>query len=114
VSTNTLPVVLQNGSMLDSYKQIMDLLSKAYWEASDMASKDLIYGVEQAIGEIITDLDQKDIALLTQQYIALKPKIDATNAALDEIKKKVNQITKNIGTASMLVAGITKVLSMIP
>jgi len=114
VSSNTLPSILQNGNLLNSYKQVLDLLSSAYWEASDLASKDLIYGVQQAISEIITALDEEDIAALTQQYIALKPKIDATNKALGQIKTEVDKITKNIGTASTLVAGITKILSMFP
>jgi len=33
---------------------------------------------------------------------------------LEKIKDQVNQITKNIGTASMLVNGITKILAMFP
>lgn len=114
VSTNALPAILQNGNLLDCYKKLLDSLSSAYWEASDMASKDQIYGAQQAVSQIITALDIEDVAELTQQYVALKPKIDATNAALAEIKAQVNQITKNIGTASTLVAGITKLLSLFP
>jgi hypothetical protein len=114
VASNALPTILQNGSLIASYKQVLDLLSSAYWEASDMPSKDLIYGVEQSIGEIITALDTEQVASLTEQFVALKPKIDATNVALGKIKADVDKITKNIGTASMLVAGITKVLGMIP
>ncbi|KAA6459733.1 hypothetical protein DYQ86_16615 [Acidobacteria bacterium AB60] len=112
MSANTLPAILQNGNLLDGYKQLLDSLSRAYWEAGDMASKDRIYGAQQAVSELITALDQDDVALLTQQYIAMKPQIDATNAALAKIREDVNQITKNIGTASMLAAGITKVLGM--
>jgi hypothetical protein len=114
VSTNTLPANLQNGNVLDCYRKLLDTLSSAYWEACDMPSKDQIYGAQQAVSQIITALDTQDIAQLTQQYIAMKPKIDATNAALGKIKDAVNQITKNIGTASTLVAGITKVLSLFP
>ena len=88
-----------------------DLLKSAYWESSDLDSKDLIYGTQQAIGDIITALDEADIAALTQQFVTLKPKIDATNKALAQIKDEVNQITKNIGTASTLIASITKLLS---
>ena len=112
MASNTLPTILQNRDLIASYKEILDLLSDAYWEASDMASKDLIYGVEESIGEIVTELDKQQIANVTEQFVALKPKIDATNAALADIKTKVNQITKNIGTASMLVSGITKILGM--
>ncbi len=111
VASNSLPSALQTSDLIASYKQVLDLLSNAYWEASTIEDKDLIYGVEQSIGEIITTLDEQQVASLTDQYIALKPQIDATNVALGKIKDEVNKITKNIGTASTLVAGITKILS---
>ncbi len=114
MATTPLPANLQPRDLIASYQAILDALSKAYWEASDMQSKDLIYGVEQSIEDIITTLTTAQVETLTKQFIALKPKIDATNAALADIKAKVNQITKNIGTASMLVAGITKILTLFP
>ena len=114
MSTTPLPANLQPRDLIASYQAILDSLSKAYWEASDLPSKDLIYGVQQAISDIITTLTTAQVETLTKQFIALKPKIDATNVALAEIKTKVNQITKNIGTASMLVNGITKILAMFP
>ena len=114
MASNSLPSALQTSDLIASYKQVLDLLSRAYWEASTIEDKDLIYGVEQSIGEIITTLDEQQVASLTDQYIALKPKIDGTNVALGKIKDEVNQITKNIGTASTLVAGITKILSFFP
>jgi hypothetical protein len=114
VSTTPLPPNLQPRDLIASYQAILDALSKAYWEASDLPSKDLIYGVQQSISDIITTLTTAQVENITKQFIALKPKIDATNVALGEVKAKVNQITKNIGTASTLVAGITKILTLFP
>ena len=114
MSTPILSKILKNPDLAASYQEVYDLLKSAYWEATDVESKDLIYGAQQAIGEIITELDLQDIADNTAQFIALKPKIDATNTALATIKEKVDKITKNIATASMLAASITKVLSMFP
>lgn len=114
MATTPLPQNLQPRDLIASYQQILDALSKAYWEASDLPSKDLIYGVQQSISDIITTLTTAQVETLTRQFIALKPKIDATNAALAKIKDQVNQITKNIGTASTLVAGIAKILSLFP
>ena len=114
MSTTPLPQNLQPRDLIASYQMILDALSKAYWEATDMPSKDLIYGVEQSIGDIITTLTTAQVENVTRQFIALKPKIDATNAALQKIKDEVNQITKNIGTASTLVSGISKILSLFP
>jgi hypothetical protein len=114
VATTPLPANLQPRDLIASYQAILDALSSAYWEASDLASKDLIYGVEQSIGDIITTLTSAQVENLTKQFIALTPKITATNTALQKIKDQVNQITKNIGTASTLVAGISKILSLFP
>ena len=114
MSTNPLPANLQPRDLIASYQAILDALSDAYWQASDIPSKDLIYGVEQAIGDIITTLTTAQVENLTRQWIALTPKIAATNTALAQIKAQVDKITKNIGTASTLVSGITKILSLFP
>lgn len=114
MATNPLPANLQPRDLIASYQAILDALSSAYWEASDMQSKDLIYGVEQSIGDIITTLTTAQVENLTKQFVALTPKITATNTALQKIKDQVSQITKNIGTASTLVNGITKILSLFP
>lgn len=111
MATETLPPVLRSPDLAASYQTIYDLLKSAYWEASAVPDKDLIFGAMQEIGEIITVLDEDDIAALTAEYVALKPKIDATNVALGKIRDEVNNITKNIATASKLTAAITKVLS---
>ena len=114
MNTGITPDVLKNPDVAASYQVVYDFLSRAYWEASDIASKDLIYGVQQAIGEIITALDEADIDQLTQQFSTLKPKIEATNQSLAKIKDEIQQITKNISTASAIVSAITKVLSLLP
>jgi hypothetical protein len=112
--TGLTPDVLKNPDVAASYQNVYDLLTKAYWESSDMASKDLIYGVQQAIGEIITELDEADIDELTRQFAALEPKIEATNKSLAQIKEDIQKITKNISTATSIVSSITKVLSLLP
>jgi len=83
-------------------------------EASDIASKDLIHGAQEAIGEIITAIDEQGLAKNTQLFIAFKPKIDAVNKALQTIKDEINQITKNIATAATVVSAISKVLTLWP
>ncbi len=103
--------VLQNPDLAKSYQAVYDLLTQAYWEASDVNSKDLIYGVQKVLADIIDELDVDDVAALTQKWVALKPKIDTANQGLQKIKDEVNQITKNIGTAATMVSSITKVLS---
>lgn len=114
MSTDINSSILQTRNLVSSYQKVLDLLSDAYWEASDISSKDLIYGVEHAITEIITELNKQQIASITEQFIALKPKIDAVNKGLEEIKADINKITRNISTAGDIAGAIGQVLSMFP
>lgn len=114
MSTQVTPPILQNPDIAASYQAAYDSLGKAYWEASSIEAKDQIYGAQQAIGEIITALDEQDLAQLTAEFVALKPKIDATNKALQVIKDDINKITKNISTAGIVVSAISKVISLLP
>lgn len=114
MSTPTTPPILQNPDPGDTYQAAYDALGRAYWEASDIASKDLIHGAQEGIGEILTAIDEQDLANNTPAFIALKPKIDAVNTALQTIKDQINQITKNINTAATVISAVSKVLSLWP
>jgi hypothetical protein len=113
MSTPASPV-LQNPDPGATYQAAYDALGTAYWEASDINSKDLVHGAQQAIGEIITAINQQQLATNTALFIQLTPKIQATNAALAQIKASINTITKNIGTAATVISAISKVLSLYP
>ncbi len=87
---------LRNPDIAASYQAVFDILVQAYWQSSDIHSKDLIFTTQGAITEIITHLDRQDISQLTAQWVALKPKIDATNKALEKIKEQIADIPKKI------------------
>ncbi len=112
MSDTQIPAALKNPDIGDAYQEAYDALGRAYWEATDIESKDLIYGAQEAIGEIITSLDEEELATNTQEFIRIKPTIDGANTALKKIKDQIAQITRNIATASMVVAAASKVLSM--
>jgi len=113
MSTPASPV-LQNPDPGATYQAAYDALGKAYWEASDINSKDLVYGAQEAIGEIITAINQQQLATNTALFIQLTPKIKAINASLAQIKASITTITKNIGTAATVISAISKVLSLYP
>jgi hypothetical protein len=112
MSSTPLPSALQHPDLGDAYQDAFDALGRAYWDATDIESKDLIHGAQEAIGDIITAIDEDDLAHNTDVFNNLKPTIDATNAALKKIKDQITQITKNIGTASMVIGAVSKVLSL--
>jgi|SRR5271157_6096068 len=112
--STTLPSILQNPDTAASYQAVYDALGRAYWEASDINSKDLIHGAQEAIGDIITQLDEQGLADNTSLFIQLQPRINAVNATLKTIQDQIANITKNIGTAATVVSSISKVLSLFP
>jgi hypothetical protein len=113
MSTTPSPI-LQNPDAAATYQAVYDALGSAYWEASDINSKDLVYGAQQAIGEIITALDAQDLASNTNVFIQLQPKIAAVNATLQTIQAQITTITKNINTAATLIGVINKALALFP
>ncbi len=112
MSTAPVPPVLQNTDPATAYQATYDALGQAYWDASDLQSKDLIHGAMEAIGDIITAYDEEDLANNTALFLQLQPKIKAVNKALQQIKDEIAAITKNINTATTVVSAISKVLSL--
>jgi len=113
MSTDSSPI-LQNPDPGATYQAAYDALGKAYWDASDIQSKDLVHGAQQAIGDIITAIDEQQLATNTELFIQLTPKIKAINTALAQIQKDITTITKNIDTAATVISAVTKVMSLYP
>lgn len=114
MSTSPTPPLLENPDLADAYEKTYDALGDAYWHASDIQSKDLIHGTQMMIGNIITALDEQDLANNTTAFAALLPQMKAVNDSLTEIKQSINKITRDFQTASTVVAAISKVLSLLP
>jgi lipoate synthase len=113
MSTDSSPI-LQNPDPGATYQAAYDALGKAYWDASDIQSKDLVHGAQQAIGDIITAIDEQQLSTNTELFIQLTPKIKAINTALAQIQKDITIITKNIDTAATVISAVTKVMSLYP
>jgi hypothetical protein len=113
MSTTPSPV-LQNPDTAAAYQAVYDALGDAYWQASDINSKDLVYGAQEAIGDILTQLNQQGITNNTALFLQLGPKINAANTTLKAIQDQIATITKNVGTAATVVSAISKVLSLFP
>lgn len=110
-TATTLP---QQPDLGDAYEDVYNVLKKMYWEASTLEAKDEVHGVLEEVGDIIDQIDQQGLEDNTAIFIGLQPKIAVANAALQKIQARIDQITKNIGTAATALAAIGKVLSLIP
>jgi len=108
----TVPPALEGPDAIATYQALYDTLGRAYWEASDLSSKDTIQGARDAIYDILTDLNIAKLKANTALYLALLPKINHSNEALKKIQGDINNITKNITTAASLISAITKVLNI--
>lgn len=106
------PPILKNPTTIDDYQALYDALGRAYWEASDINSKDLVQGARESIYDIITDLDEAQLDANTALFVAVQPNIKQTCATLEKIQADIDAITKNITTASQVVDAIGKVLSI--
>src|SRR5215831_630814 len=87
-----------------AYEEVYDALRNAYWDATDIDSKDRIHGSMEAIADIITAYDEDDLANNTALFLQLTPKIKAINQSLEGIKDDIAKITRNINTATIVVS----------
>jgi hypothetical protein len=106
--------ILQSPYTRSAYQAAYDALGNAYWDASDVKSKDQVYKAQQEIGDILTALNEQQLAANTDLFNQLAPKIQATNTALAQVQANIDSITKNINTAATVIAAISKVLSLFP
>ena len=106
------PAALDTDAAIEAYRNLYDTLGRAYWEASDIDSKDRIQGARDAIYDILTDLNIAKLKANTALFLALAPKIKHTNQALEKIKDDIASITRNITTAATVVAAITRALNI--
>ena len=104
---------LPNPDPAAAYEDVYEALSQAYWDATDIDSKDRIHGSMEAISDIITAYDEDDLANNTALFLQLTSKIKAVNQALQGIKDDISKITKNINTATVVVGAISKLLSVV-
>jgi hypothetical protein len=111
MAKSPIPVFAQP-SAVDAYQAVYDALFRAYWDASDMETKDLIQGARDHVYDIITELNEEDLAKNAAAFAALSAKVKEANVALTTIKDQIGRITKNLSTVSSVVAAITKALQL--
>jgi hypothetical protein len=107
------PAPLADPDTIAAYRTLYDALGRAYWEASDINSKDVIQGARDAIYDILTDLNIAQLQANTTLFLALIPRVRQVNGALSKIQDDITGITKNINTASSVIASITKILTIV-
>ena len=108
------PLPLDPPDARQAYQTLFDTLHDAYWDANDIMRKDQIATVRDHAYDILTALNQTDLATDTVAFVSLSKNIAMTNIALRQIEKDIQQITQRLTTIASVTAAIAKVLSLAP
>jgi hypothetical protein len=114
MSSSVTPPIVEQPDLADAYQDLFDILGTAYWHATDIDSKDLLHGTQAAIGDILTALDEDQLARNTCAFTAILPKVKAVNDALKQVQETITTITKDIDTAAQVLAAANKLLTLVP
>lgn len=104
--------LLEQPSLIDAYRAVMQILKRMYWEASTVECKDEVYGVTEEIGDVVDQLSQDSLQKNTDALLALQPRISALTTALQRIQTDTAKITKNLKTISDATAAITRAVAL--
>jgi hypothetical protein len=96
----------------DAYSDLLDDLNDAYWAASSIDTKDQIYGMIEAVGGIISELDSADLNSRDAAYGVLVTNIASLNKQLEALQKGINSLISRINTSASVISDITKILSV--
>jgi peptidoglycan hydrolase CwlO-like protein len=96
----------------DAYSELLNHLNDAYWAASDMATKDTLYGYIESVSGIITQLDSADLASRDDAYTTLVANVRQLNKQLDTLQQQINKLIARINTAATVISDIAKVLTV--
>lgn len=109
-SANDCPTGAGRPDAIALYQALYDTLGRAYWETSDLHSKDTIQGTRDAIYDILTDLNIAKLQANTAAYLALIPR---TQTSAREDQRRHQQHHKNTTTAATVISAITRVLNIV-
>jgi hypothetical protein len=96
----------------DCWGELHQKLYAAYWAASTAESKDRIIGVDEVVVDIITALDQQDLAANTPAFKALAKSVADANARLKQLQKNIDMIVHNIQVAKDATSAIDQAVGL--
>lgn len=96
----------------NAYAAVLGDLNDAYWAASDLNTKDRIYGNIEAVSNILTQLDAADIQARDAQYSALVQQVSTVNKSLSDLQQQINTLITRISTAATIASDIAKVVTV--
>jgi len=95
----------------DAFEELYYALRDAYWAASTIEDKDRIHGIQDSVWEIITALNQADIASRTEEFKALSESFRGVQKELETLQADVEKIIHATEITAKVIQGTTKVLT---
>jgi len=102
-----------NQEVLDALIELHEALDEAYWVASDVATKDRIYGIGRAVYVEQTRLSRLAIAERGKRYKAVNVDIKRVGERLKKLQDDIDDMIQAIDTVGQVVSAVGKVLSLI-
>jgi|ERR1017187_3771812 hypothetical protein len=93
-------------------QDLCDQLNQAYPVAATLEAKDAIRGLTESIFDILTTLNQADIASNTPQYAAIKTTIGAVNQQLQKVQSQIDDWIHVVSVSVQLNNAIGKAIDL--
>ena len=94
-----------------AYQQLFDALTQAYWDATEISTKDEITSLKDELLDIIQNLDQVKIQAGTEILSQVTAQLATVNKELKDLKDDLTRITKRISTIGQVASAIDKAIS---
>ena len=95
----------------DSFGELYQSLTNAYWVASTIVDKDRIRGAADQVFDILTDLNRADLKSRTEDFAELKGQVAIATKKLTALQADIDSIIHNVGVATQVVGAIAKALT---
>ncbi len=102
-----------NNDVIAALTALHDALDDAYWVASDVPTKDRIYGIARAVYTELTRLNRLTIEERGQKYEPINNDMELVKARLNVLKEEIARVIHAIDTINRVVAAASRVLTLI-
>ncbi len=93
---------------LDAVQELYDSLTEAYWAASTIEAKDRIYGAEEVVFDILTQLQREDLESNTAAFKAAAGKVEAVIGKVEQLKQDIDKLVHAMKVAVKVTAALDK------
>ena len=89
-------------------QSLYDNLTEAYWAASTIEAKDRIYGAEEVVFDILTQLEREDLEADTAAFKAAAGRVEAVLGKVDQLKRDIDKLVHAMKVAVKVTAALDK------